>query len=173
VTDTTTTYVGPPATRTLLLSLRPRFAEAILAGVKTVELRRRPVNARPGTPILLYASSPTMAVVGTARLRGTHALTPLAAWRTHAARLSLTRAEFDAYLDGSLRAYLLLLHQARVLNEPLHLHQLRRDGRFQPPQSFRYVTPSDPAQLHDIIEGAAPAPPCTGPGAEARPDAAQ
>ena len=55
--------------RTLLLCLRPRFAEAILSGAKTVELRRRPINTQPGTPILLYASSPTMAIVGTARLR--------------------------------------------------------------------------------------------------------
>ena len=52
--------------RTLLLSLRPRFAQAILSGAKTVEVRRRPVNAPPQTPIILYASSPTMAIVGTA-----------------------------------------------------------------------------------------------------------
>ena len=38
--------------RTLLLSLRPRFADAILSGAKTVELRRRPINADPGTPII-------------------------------------------------------------------------------------------------------------------------
>jgi hypothetical protein len=55
--DTTTNAV-----RTLLLSLRPQFADAILSGTKTVELRRRPINAQSGTPILLYASRPTMAI---------------------------------------------------------------------------------------------------------------
>jgi predicted transcriptional regulator len=153
VTNTTATNTTMTGVRTLLLSLRPRFAEAILSGAKTVELRRRPVNAQPGTPILLYASSPTMAIVGTARLRGVHTLTPNTAWRTHADRLSLTRAEFYAYLDGSPRAHLLLLHQVCVLNEPLYLHQLRQEGQFQPPQSFRYVTSSDPAPLHDLVSG--------------------
>ena len=74
-----------PATvrRTLLLSLRPRFAQAILSGAKTVELRRRPVNAPPQTPIILYASSRTMAIVGTARLREVQTLAPDAAWVQH------------------------------------------------------------------------------------------
>jgi predicted transcriptional regulator len=63
MTVTIATTIGA---RTLLLSLRPRFADAILAGAKTVELRRRPINARPGTAILLYASRPMMAIVGTA-----------------------------------------------------------------------------------------------------------
>jgi predicted transcriptional regulator len=33
--------------RSMLLSLRPRFADAILSGTKTVELRRQSVNAQP------------------------------------------------------------------------------------------------------------------------------
>jgi hypothetical protein len=76
------------------------------------------------------------------------------AWKKFHARLSLTRDEFNAYLDGSLRAHLLLLHQVCILNEPLHLHQLRQNGQFQPPQSFRYVTPSDPTPLHDLPHAA-------------------
>lgn len=141
-------------TRTLLLSLRPRFAEAILSHIKTVELRRRPINAEPGIPILLYASRPTMAIVGTARLREIQTLAPNIAWQTHHTRLSLSRAEFDTYLDGSTYAYLLVLQCVQTLDEPLYLHQLREDAQFQPPQSFRYVTLSDPAPLHDLVHAA-------------------
>jgi predicted transcriptional regulator len=75
--------------RTLLLSLRPRFADTILSGAKTVELRRRPINAQPHTPIILYASNPTMAIVGTARLGEVHAHTPAAAWQKHRKSLGL------------------------------------------------------------------------------------
>jgi predicted transcriptional regulator len=157
MTDSTATNEPATVARTLLLSLRPRFATAILAGAKTVELRRRPINAQPGTPILLYASSPTMAIVGTARLRTTQTHTPDTAWKKHHTHLGLTRDEFDAYLDGSPRAHLLLLHQVCVLNQPLHLHQLRQVGQFQPPQSFRYVTPSDPTPLHDLSHATRPA----------------
>jgi len=137
--------------RTLLLSLRPRFADAILTGAKTVELRRRPINAEPETPVILYASSPTMAIVGTARLREVRSQPPPAAWREHHPSLGLSRAEFDAYLDGSPRAYLLLLHRVCVLNEPLSLRCLRQDGGFRPPQSFRYIAASDPARLQRLV----------------------
>lgn len=137
--------------RPLLLSLRPRYAEAILTGAKTVELRRRSVNAPPGTPIILYASSPIMAIVGTARLREAQVLDLESAWQRHNRRLGLSRGEFDAYLDGSARAFVLILSQVQILDEPLSLSRLREDGRFQPPQSFRYVAASDPAPIHDLI----------------------
>jgi predicted transcriptional regulator len=137
--------------RTLLLSLRPRFADAILSGSKTVELRRRPVNAQSGTPVILYASSPTRAIVGTARLREVSVLSHDDAWRAHHHTLGLTRGEFDAYLDGSEYAYLLLLHRVCTLDRPLPLTDLRQDGPFQPPQSFRYVADSDPAALRGLV----------------------
>lgn len=137
--------------RTLLLSLRPRFADAILARTKTTEIRRRPVNAAPGTPIILYASSPVMAVVGTARLAGVDLYAPGTAWRKYWRTFGLTRAEYDAYLDGSTVAYLLRLQHVHSLNEPLPLRHLRKDGPFQPPQSFRYIAASDPSHLKELV----------------------
>ncbi|SFO06949.1 ASCH domain-containing protein [Amycolatopsis rubida] len=58
------------------MSLRPRFAEAILDGTKTIELRRTRVSAPPGTKLVLYASAPTMAVVGIATLIGIEIASP-------------------------------------------------------------------------------------------------
>lgn len=140
--------------RVLLLSLRPRFANAILDGTKTVELRRRPVNAAPGTRVILYSTAPTMAIVGTARLRTVDIRGPRAAWSRHRRDLALSKDEFDAYLEGSEHAYLLHLTQVCRLDEPLHLHQLRRDGGFRPPQSFRYVADTDPYPLRELIAAA-------------------
>lgn len=137
--------------RTLLLSVRPRFADAILAGTKTIEIRRRPVNAAPGTPVILYASSPMMAVVGTARLASVDLCAPDTAWRKYSCTVGLTRAEYDAYLDGSVVAYMLRLQQVNSLNEPLPLRHLREDGPFQPPQSFRYIAASDPSRLKALV----------------------
>lgn len=137
--------------RVLLLSLRPRFADAILSGTKTVELRRRPVNAEPGTQVILYSSSPVTAVVGTARLSGVTVSDPETAWSKHQHFLGLTKDEYDGYLDGSANAYLLHLTQVCTLNEPLHLHQLRQDGAFHPPQSFRYIASSDPLPLRELV----------------------
>ncbi len=72
-------------------------------------------------------------------------------WVTHP-----SRPEFDAYLDGSAYAYLLVLHHVCILNEPLTLRDLRQEGPFRPPQSFRYIAPSDPAPLNPRVRGSSP-----------------
>ncbi|WP_436523632.1 ASCH domain-containing protein [Actinoplanes sp. HUAS TT8] len=138
--------------RTLLLSLRPRFAAAILAGTKVIEIRRRPVNAVPGTPIILYASSPQMAVVGTARLGEVTVCLPGDGWRRFHEDLGVSREEYDAYLDGAANAHLLHIRAVNRLNEPLPLRHLREQAPFQPPQSFRYVAAGDPAGLRDLVK---------------------
>lgn len=135
-----------PEERALLLSVRPRFARAILAGTKTIEVRRRPVKARPGTRVIIYASNPTMAVVGTARLLDALTCEPEVAWAYHERALGLHRHEFDAYLAGS-KACLLLLDEVRSLDTPIGLDELRQSGTFRPPQSYRYLSPSDPEQV--------------------------
>ncbi|MBO3736561.1 ASCH domain-containing protein [Actinoplanes flavus] len=139
------------AQRTLLLSLRPRFAAAILAGTKTIEIRRRPVNASPGTPIILYASSPQMAVVGTARLGSVTVCPPDDGWQRFHDEFGLDREEYDSYLDGAANAHLLHVTAVNRLNEPLPLRHLREQAPFQPPQSFRYVAAGDPAGLRDLV----------------------
>lgn len=137
--------------RVLLLSLRPRFAQAILEGTKTTELRRRPINAEPGSRVILYASAPTMAIVGTARLKKVEATEPDDAWDRFHDRLALAESEFYGYLDGSHCAYLLHLTRINCLDRPLELKELRRDGGFQPPQSFRYIAPTDPQPIQDLL----------------------
>jgi predicted transcriptional regulator len=136
--------------RSLLLSLRPRFANAILSGTKTVELRRRTIKAPAGTSVVLYASAPTMAVVGTATLVDVVALRPHTAWRRYRHTLSLSWPEFTQYLDGVEHAHLLRLDDVKELNRPLGLQSLRTSAPFQPPQSYRYLHPADPDELHAL-----------------------
>ena len=135
----------------LLLSVRPRFAQAILAGTKTVEIRRRPIRSGSGTPVVLYASTPTMAVVGTARLVDVEALTLHRAWRRYRHTLGVSWPEFTEYLDGVDVAYLLRLDDVKELERPILLHTLRARRPFQPPQSFRYINSGDPKQLRDLV----------------------
>jgi len=98
VSPSTTRHPFPAVeTQPLVLSLKPRFAEAILDGSKTVELRRTRLLAPPGTCLVLYASSPVMAVVGTATLAAIDTASPTAIWRRHNSRVGLGRAEYDTY----------------------------------------------------------------------------
>lgn len=136
--------------RPLLLSLRPRFAQAILDGTKTVELRRTRVSALPGTLLMLYASSPVMAVVGVATLRDRDTASPETIWHRYRDNIGLSRAEFSDYFAGAEHATALSIDAPRTLPEPLTLNWLRTHATFQPPQSYRYITPTDPSPLADL-----------------------
>lgn len=128
------------ADRLLFLSLKPRFAAAILNGTKTVELRRRPPQIATPTEALIYASSPTKALRGTCWVDDIVSMAPWTLWRTHGPATGVTRREFLDYFAGCDIAHALMLSRPQPLAAPVELPELRRTmGGFDPPQSFRYV----------------------------------
>ncbi|GAA2357091.1 ASCH domain-containing protein [Streptomyces carpaticus] len=135
--------------RAMLLSVHPRFATAILAGSKTVEVRRQRVAAPPGTPVLLYATAPTMALVGMARIASIHVGSPREVWWEHRARTGISRREYDAYMVGATRASGLTLEDPVPFDEPVPLSALRSAGTFHPPQSYRYLRSADLRQVSE------------------------
>jgi predicted transcriptional regulator len=139
--------------RPLLMSLRPRFAQAVLDGSKTVELRRTRVSAPPGTIIIIYASAPVMSVVGIAQLDAVDTDTPARLWRCYRKQLGLSRAEFDEYLIGTDTASCLTITSPQTLSTPYALSWLRDYTHFQPPQSYRYLAQHDPEPLHTLVKG--------------------
>lgn len=137
-----------PDERALLLSLRPRFAELVLAGAKSVELRRVPPNVPAGAVALIYATSPTCAIVGVAAVVAVHVDNRERIWQQHGKHTGVTRREFDEYFKGSLEAVAITLSAVRRLPCPVGLAQLRQgQAWFRPPQSFRYLTPEQTAAL--------------------------
>lgn len=138
-------------TKALILSVKPRYAARILDGSKSTELRTRRVGAPEGTPLIVYATSPTMAIVGTARLQRTVWSAPDAAWVMADQSLGLDRHEFDRYVSNRRAVSLLFLESVSALERPIALKELR-DGRpFQPPQGYRYVLPTDPWEVHALV----------------------
>ena len=131
----------------MLLSVHPRFATAILAGSKTVEVRRQRVAAPPGTPVLLYATAPTMALVGMVRIAAVHVASPKEVWSAHRTQTGITRREYDAYMSGATQASGLTLEAPVSFEEPVPLRALRAAGAFHPPQSYRYMKSDDLRQV--------------------------
>ena len=137
-----------PDERALLLSLRPRYARLLLDGTKTVELRRVRPAAQDGMLVLLYASSPTRTLVGTARVVEVEAASLEAVWRHHGPDAAITREEFDAYFVGVETAVAITLASIQPLQRPRPLKDLRdRVAGFRPPQSFRYLDRGQVAAL--------------------------
>jgi predicted transcriptional regulator len=84
----------------VLISIHPRWAEAILSGEKTVEVRRRPPDAQ-GALMLMYATAPESRVIGRARIGSVQRGTPEDLWDRFGARSALGRDEFLTYLAGA------------------------------------------------------------------------
>jgi predicted transcriptional regulator len=132
---------APPPTaseRALFISIRPQFVEAILAGSKTVELRRTRPNVEVGSLVIFYSSSPTRAIVGWASLAGMVEGTPDQLWDDHGERTAIAEDEYDLYFAGANAAYGLELEDVVQALKPVPLETIRSLG-IEPPQSWRYV----------------------------------
>jgi predicted transcriptional regulator len=138
----------PTDANILFVSIKPRFIEKILAGEKSVELRRVRPSVQPGARIIFYASSPSREVVATARIKAIDAGRPTAIWERHRAEVGLPRSEYRNYFAGASQAVGILLEEIERLPHPLPLADLRErlDG-FEPPQSFRYIDDTQAAAV--------------------------
>src|ERR1051326_6507001 len=91
--------------RILLLSIRPRFVEAIFAKTKTVELRRVKPRLEAGDLVVMYASGPIKGIVGAFEVAGVTAATPKRIWRRYNGGSGLSKKEFDTYFAGASIGY--------------------------------------------------------------------
>jgi predicted transcriptional regulator/DNA-binding XRE family transcriptional regulator len=131
---------SPPSTRDLIFSIRPVHAEKILDGSKTVELRRRFTSeVRPGTLALIYSTSPTSALTGTARIQDVQRLAVPDLWKKHRSGACLHKREFEDYFAGLDSGYAIVLTSAKPLPRPVGLPELRERFGFEPPQSYQYI----------------------------------
>lgn len=126
----------------ILLSIKPRFAEQILTGDKTVELRRVRPTLEPDELVLLYATSPISAIIGwfTVHAVVTQQLDQL--WQTHGPQSSVSHDEFRFYFQGLDEGVAILVEKAFSLENPevIDLEKLRQFyPGFHPPQGFRYI----------------------------------
>lgn len=138
-----------PRSGAVLFSIRPEYAAALLAGSKTVELRRvGPRSTQPGDLALLYASAPKRALIGLAEVESVTFADAAEIWRRYGRDSGLSEDEFDAYYLGASRPAVIALHHVRALAAERPLTELRRRlPGYRPPQNFRYCSPSELAAL--------------------------
>lgn len=131
-----------------LISIRPRFAEMIFAGSKTVELRRVCPKVSVGDLALVYVSSPAMELRGSFEVGKILTGSPTAIWKKVGEKSGVTHAEFFAYFEGKNQAHALVINRAWQLATPVGLKALRRsNGGFRPPQNFHYLNRTDSSLL--------------------------
>jgi len=121
-----------------LISIRPPHVEAILAGRKTVEFRRRFRGGTAPCALWIYETRPAARVVACATVRHRDRDRPERIWENHGESGGIAKQLFDAYCDGCETVHALVLSLVTPLPHPLSINVLRDVvGKGVPPMNFR------------------------------------
>ena len=94
----------PTTARDVVLSIKPKYVTQILAGTKTVEMRRR-FAVDPGVWALIYSTTPDRVLAGIARIADVQKLAISTLWRKHREAAGITKHDFDQYFSGVETGY--------------------------------------------------------------------
>ncbi|MGK5048867.1 ASCH domain-containing protein [Janthinobacterium sp. GB4P2] len=138
-----------PTGSSILISIKPRYADLILAGSKRVELRRAaPTQAIKAMAI--YSSSPIQAIVALVEIVEVIEASASRLWEI--ARDNgggLTRSELRDYYSGKKTGFAFMLGKVRQFDNPIKPRIIF--SKFTPPQSFRYLTPDELKKLEKLL----------------------
>lgn len=122
--------------RKILLSIKPRYVEQILAGRKQVEYRKRIPQENEVRQVLIYASHPKKKVVAEFTVGGYITDTPERLWELTHEIGGITKEGFDGYFEGKDIGYAYRI-------ENLQRFDVERDlsdfGMERGPQDYCYV----------------------------------
>ena len=130
-----------------IISIHPKYADAILSGKKTIELRRRIPATAVGTRLWIYATRPLGGVVGSAVVSEILRGTPEQIWALCKDKVCVDRASYDDYFRGTLQAIGIVLTDI-TRRQPIMIEQLRemKEG-FHPPQVLARLSKKDTRSL--------------------------
>jgi predicted transcriptional regulator len=123
---------------TLLLSVKPSYAEKIIQNKKTVEVRRKFSEKWIGHRLSVYASKPVGALVGEATVEGVVAGKPDDIWCRFGWGMQCSKEEFEGYVGGSGKIFAITLGSAIPYASPIPLDQVTHilGNELTPPQSY-------------------------------------
>ena len=122
--------------RIALMPIQPQYVQAIVAGQKKVEFRRRKF-ACPVTDVVVYATSPIKKVVAHFRVGHVTEATPRELWQRFRSVAGIDEQAFWAYYDGTDHGVAIGIDQLVVLDRPVSLASVSRS--LSVPQSFCYI----------------------------------
>jgi predicted transcriptional regulator len=127
----------------LFISVKPEFAEKIIAKEKKIELRKVKPHVEIGDYVIIYASFPLKSVIGFGIIQQIIETSPEQMWKNYSSILGIDKSRFDNYYNGKEKAIGIKIKGIHSIS-PIHLENLRNvTPNFQPPQVYRYVSDMD------------------------------
>ena len=137
--------VQMPGEHTLLMSLRPEFAELMLQGRKTIEFRRRFSKKYEGATIVFYITRPVKQFMFSAIITKVDHRQKEHLWYIHQEQGGISRSVFDHYFSGTSYGYAIHLSNVTKIPNQLRLeHAQEIHPELRPPQSFQRLEPRSP-----------------------------
>lgn len=134
-----------PKEQTLLMSLRPEFAELILQGRKTVEFRRKFSKKYEGATIVFYITRPVQQFMFTATITQVDHSQKKRLWNMSQQECGISQVAFDQYFSGIDYGYAIHLSNIKLVPNQLVLeHAKKVCPKLRPPQSFQRMEPKSP-----------------------------
>lgn len=123
----------------ILLSIKPPYANLIVDGVKTIELRRKFPDTLPvGTKLLVYSTSPDQVVIGECEIREIIKQPLKQLWASTSIEAMISKQDFDKYFEGTTAGYGIKLWKYRRYKKPKSLTSVLGKNAVAP-QSYRYL----------------------------------
>ncbi len=130
-----------PGGRAVLLSIKPKYVDLILAGTKRVELRRSWPSNDIGV-MVLYSSAPIQKLVGVAFIQRIEECDFDRLWAIADVNGGgVTFEELKAYVGDKKTAFGVMIDRVKIAAFQVDPKDLFPN--FTPPQSFLYLDPTD------------------------------
>ena len=123
----------------VLLSIKPKYVEKILDGIKMYEFRKV-IPKEPVKEVFIYSTCPVKRIIGKFRVGEILEDHPSKLWEQVANFSGLEEDEFFKYFEGKQRGYAIKIEDIYTFRQPIDPWKINSD--FIAPQSFQYVEDS-------------------------------
>ena len=124
----------------ILISVKEKYVTEMLAGRKTIELRKATPKAYPGDTLIIYTTQPRKAITAVAMVKNIITCSPAEMWANYTSHLGIDKTSFDSYYGEATKAIGIELSEISMLNAEILLSAIKIiQPKFAPPQTFKYL----------------------------------
>jgi predicted transcriptional regulator len=120
----------------VLLSIKPKYANLIFSGEKHYEFRRSIFKTRPVKKVIVYASSPISKIIGEFEIDDILSLNLVDLWNETMKYAGIDKSFYDNYFDGKESGYAIKVKNYKKYKKHKELQDFNIK---QAPQSFAYI----------------------------------
>lgn len=120
----------------VILSIKPKYAQAIISGVKKVEFRKK-IFKRPVDKVYIYSSSPTKKLIGYFTFSEIVEESPTELWAKFQTVGAIDKIDFFDYYKHSDKGFAIVIDKVEKFKkgiDPIDFFE-----NFCAPQSYNYI----------------------------------